>query len=109
MGSMAERKAVIGDLTDIFIALPGGFGTLDEMTEMLTWNQIGVHNKLVGILNTAGYYDNWLLWIDRAAKDGFIKKPHLQNLIVEDTVQALVERVLSATACSVGAKFFTKA
>ena len=60
--TMAKRKEIVDHFSDIFLTLPGGFGTLDEMTEMLTWNQIGMNNKFVGILNTAGFYDEWWKW-----------------------------------------------
>lgn len=106
---MAERKEVFDRLADVFVALPGGFGTLDEMTEMLTWNQIGVHSKLLGVLNTAGFYDGWLLWIGRALQDGFIKQAHLDNMIVETTAEALVEKLLSRKASILGSNLFTRA
>lgn len=78
------RKSRMIELADAFIALPGGYGTLDELFEVLTWSQIGVHRKPMAFLNTNGYFDLLLAWINRAYTDGFIYQEHLQ-LFVSDT------------------------
>ena len=79
--SMHERKAMMAELSDAFIAMPGGFGTLEEMMETITWGQLGIHQKPVGLLNVAGYYDPLLAMIDRAIEEGFIL-PRYRNLFV---------------------------
>ena len=76
------RKSRMSELSDAFIALPGGYGTLDELFEALTWTQIGVHRKPVGLLNTSGYFDLLLAWIERAKQDRFIFPEHLHLFTV---------------------------
>ena len=70
---MHERKALMYERSDAFIALPGGIGTLDELAEIATWGQIGLHDKPGGLLNIEGYYDGLLAWLDRAVTDGMIR------------------------------------
>lgn len=84
VSSMHERKALMADLADGFIALPGGFGTLDEFCEILTWAQLGLHRKPCGLLNVAGYYDSFLAFLDTATRDGFIQ-PRYRALVLDDT------------------------
>jgi uncharacterized protein (TIGR00730 family) len=81
VNTMHERKAMMADLSDAFIAMPGGFGTFEELMEIITWGQLGIHQKPIGVLNVAGYYDPLLAMIDRAVEEGFIL-PHYRNLIV---------------------------
>jgi uncharacterized protein (TIGR00730 family) len=81
VNTMHERKAMMAELSDAFIAMPGGFGTLEEMMETITWGQLGIHQKPVGLLNVAGYYDSLLAMIDRAIEEGFII-PRYRNLFV---------------------------
>lgn len=89
------RKARMSAEADAFIALPGGYGTLDELFETLTWAQIGLHQKPVGLLNTRGYYDPLLHMIDRALRDGFIYAEH-QVLLVSDAQPAgLLQKLLN--------------
>ena len=73
VGSMHERKARIAELADAFIALPGGYGTLDEMLEAVTWAQLGIHSKPCLLINTAGYWDGLVDFLDGAVKAGFVK------------------------------------
>lgn len=80
--SMHTRKAKMFELSDAFIALPGGVGTLEELTEVLTWAQLEFHQKPIGLLNINGYYDALLAFFDQAVSAGFIKLQHLQLLIV---------------------------
>jgi uncharacterized protein (TIGR00730 family) len=81
VNTMHERKAMMAELSDAFVAMPGGFGTLEEMMETITWGQLGIHRKPVGLLNVAGYYDPLLAMIDRAIEEGFIL-PRYRNLFV---------------------------
>jgi hypothetical protein len=81
VNTMHERKAMMAELSDAFIAMPGGFGTFEEVMETITWGQLGIHRKPVGLLNIAGYYDPMLAMIDRAVQEGFIL-PRYRNLFV---------------------------
>lgn len=78
--TMHERKAMMADLADAFVALPGGFGTWDEFCEIVTWAQIGMHTKPMALLNVAGYYDSLLSLAAHAAEEGFVRAQH-RNLI----------------------------
>jgi uncharacterized protein (TIGR00730 family) len=80
--TMHERKALMADLSDAFIALPGGFGTLDELFEIVTWSQIGLHRKPIGLLNAEGYFDGLLQFRARAVKDGFIAAATAEAIVV---------------------------
>lgn len=82
--TMHERKALMSDLSDAFIALPGGFGTLDEFFEILTWSQLGFHRKPCGLLNIAGYYDGLLKMLDHAVAEGFLR-PENRKLVIDDS------------------------
>lgn len=93
--SMSERKAVMADIADGFIALPGGYGTLDELIEMITWTQLGLHQKPCGLLNTCGYYDGLITFIDHNVAERFVQPEHRSMLLVEDDAKALVERLRS--------------
>lgn len=87
------RKSRMSELSDGFIALPGGYGTLDELFEALTWTQIGVHRKPVGLLNTSGYFDLLLAWIERAKQDRFIFPEHLQLFTVSADPDTLLAQL----------------
>jgi len=89
------RKARMNELADAFITLPGGYGTMDEMFEVLTWSQIGRHRKPSAFLNTAGYFDLLFAWIQRAYKDHFIYEEHLE-LFMEDAEPARLLEKLAA-------------
>ena len=88
---MHERKALIEGMCDAAIALPGGFGTLDELFEMLTWGQLGLHDKPVGILNTNGFYDQILAAVDRMVAEGFLKDLNRDMLLVSEQIEDLFE------------------
>jgi uncharacterized protein (TIGR00730 family) len=92
---MHERKALMYDLSDGFAALPGGIGTLDELFEIYTWGQLGYHGKPVGILNTAGYYDNLLVFLDNMTKEKFLRPEHRQNLLVGKDPEILLEKMMT--------------
>jgi uncharacterized protein (TIGR00730 family) len=81
VGSMHERKALMADLSDGFIALPGGFGTFDELFEITTWAQLGLHTKPIGLLNVAGYFTPLLTMVDHAVTEGFIPPNHARILL----------------------------
>jgi len=91
---MHERKAVMAELADAFIALPGGFGTFEEFCEAITWTQLGLHRKRCGLLNAAGFYDPLLALFDRAVADGFLKAAN-RSLVADDTDPAALLDKLS--------------
>jgi len=93
VGSMHERKALMAEISDAFIALPGGFGTLDEIFEVMTWNQLELINKPTALLNVNGYFDHLLKFIGHAVDERFVRKEHQQNLIVEEDEVKLIERL----------------
>lgn len=94
VGSMHERKAVMAQLADAFLALPGGFGTADEWFEMLTWTQLQIQAKPIGILNTLGFFDPLLAWIDRAIADGFIQPKYRDLFVVASEAEVVLDRLL---------------
>jgi len=79
--TMHQRKALMADLADAFVALPGGFGTADELFEILTWFQLALHNKPIGLVNVAGFFDPLLAWLDHAVREGFLRPKHRQLLL----------------------------
>jgi uncharacterized protein (TIGR00730 family) len=91
-GSMHERKARMADLAHGFIALPGGFGTYDELCEIITWGQLGYHRKPIGLMNVAGFYDGLLAFFDQAVTAGFIKPQHRAMLIVSDNADSILDQ-----------------
>jgi uncharacterized protein (TIGR00730 family) len=93
VGSMHERKALMTDLADAFIALPGGFGTLDELFEATTWRQLGIHRKPIGVLDVDGYFGPLRTFIERAVEEGFIKPEHAALLAFEANVATLLDRL----------------
>jgi uncharacterized protein (TIGR00730 family) len=92
VGSMHERKALMSDLSEAFIALPGGTGTLEEFFEVLTWAQLGEHKKPCGLLNVAGYYDPLLTVFDRMVEAGFLSESNRAILLVEGDPGRLLQR-----------------
>ena len=93
--SMHERKALMAELADGFIALPGGIGTLEEFFEIWTWAQLGMHQKPCGLLNAAGYYDPLLTFLDRTVDEKFVRPVHRQMVMVEREAPALLDRFLA--------------
>ena len=91
--SMHERKALMADLSDAFIALPGGFGTYEEFCEILTWAQLGLHRKPFGLLNVAGFYNPLLALFDHAVSEEFIRPAHRSWVLVDDDVTRLLEKL----------------
>lgn len=88
--SMHERKALMADLSDAFVALPGGWGTLEELFETVTWAQLGLHQKPCGLLNVSGYFDGLLSFVDHAVREGFLHPSHAQALLVADSPATLL-------------------
>jgi uncharacterized protein (TIGR00730 family) len=94
--SMHERKALMADLADAFVLLPGGFGSWEEFCEVVTWSQLGMHQKPCGVLNVAGYYNPLLSQASHAVAEGFLGPSHQEMLIVGDSVEDLVARLGTA-------------
>lgn len=92
--SMHERKMLMAELADGFIALPGGIGTLEELFEIWTWAQLGFHDKPCGVLNIEGYYDSLIRFLDHVQDEQFVKPHHRAMLIVENEAEALLDRYL---------------
>jgi len=95
--SMHERKTLMAELSDGFIALPGGIGTLEELFEIWTWAQLGFHHKPCGLLNVEGYFDALAAFLDHTVAERFVKKTQRAMLIVESTPEALLERFRTYT------------
>src|SRR5215470_7896177 len=93
VSGMHARKARMAELADAFIALPGGYGTFEELFEVITWAQLGIHAKPVGLLNTAGYYDPLARLIEHAIETGFIRPEHRDLIVVEERPAALLDRL----------------
>lgn len=89
--SMHTRKALIGEKADAFIALPGGFGTLEELFEVLAWRTLGIHTKPIVLLNTNGFYDKLLVFLDHCVAEGMLKMKNRQLLLVAKTVEDALE------------------
>ncbi len=94
--SMHDRKALMAGLSDAFLALPGGYGTLDELFEILTWSQLKFHQ--IGLLNVAGFFDPLLAWIERAIADDFVKEKNRALLIVDEDVDQMLDRLFPPLA-----------
>lgn len=90
---MHQRKQMFTDLSDGFVTIPGGTGTMDELWEALSWAQLGYHADPVGLLNTAGYYDHLIAFWDKMGKVGFLRPQHRDLLIVADTLDLLLDRM----------------
>jgi uncharacterized protein (TIGR00730 family) len=91
--TMHQRKAMMNELADAFIALPGGFGTLEEFFEILTWSQLGIHGKPSGLLNVSGYYDHLLAMLDHAVAERFLRPAYRELVIADADAQALMQRL----------------
>lgn len=95
--SMHERKALMAELSDAFIAMPGGFGTLEEFFEITTWTQLGFHKKACGLLNVDGFYDGLLAFLDQATEEKFVRPDHRAIVLAETDPAALIERLSAYT------------
>jgi uncharacterized protein (TIGR00730 family) len=106
--SMHERKALMADLSDGFIALPGGIGTLEELFEIWTWAQLGHHSKPCALLNTEGFYDGLATFLDTVVDEGFLKKLHRTMLITERSPEDLLVAMKSYAAPPAGGKWIDR-
>lgn len=93
VGSMHERKALMSDLSDGFIALPGGYGTLEEFCEVVTWSQLGIQSKPCGLLNVESYYDPLLELFDRAVREGFLRRENRQLVLDDKDPDVLLRKI----------------
>ena len=96
--TMHERKTIMSDLSDGFIALPGGLGTLEEILEMLTWAQLGIHRKPCGLLNVADYFNGLLTFLDHSVKEHFIEPVNRSMLLVDNDPDSLLSKFMSYKA-----------
>ena len=94
VSSMHERKALMADLSDAFVALPGGMGTLDEFCEVVTWAQLGLHDKPCGLLDVGGYFAPFVAFLDHAVEAGFVRREHRQMISVEADPERMLARLL---------------
>ncbi|KAM0932218.1 putative LOG family protein [Dioscorea sansibarensis] len=99
VADMHQRKAEMARHSDAFIALPGGYGTLEELLEVITWAQLGIHNKPVGLLNVDGYYNSLLSFIDQAVEEGFIKPTARHIIVSASNAKELVEKLEKYSPC----------
>jgi uncharacterized protein (TIGR00730 family) len=97
VASMHQRKSQMADMSDGFIALPGGIGTLEGFFEILTWGQLGIHSKPCGVLNVAGYFDDLTSFLDHAVKEGFLAEQHRATIMVEADPRRLLDRMAAYT------------
>lgn len=93
VANMHERKLKMQELSDAFIALPGGFGTLEELFEIITWSQLGLHHKPIGLLNTRGFYDNLIGLLEEMVRKGFLKIENYELLLVDTDIDSLLEKM----------------
>ena len=95
--TMHERKAKMADLSDAFIALPGGFGTMEEFCEIVTWSQLGIQQKPCGLLNIEGYWDHFLAMLDHSVDEQFVKPENNQLILVAKNPETMLERLMEWT------------
>jgi len=98
VADMHERKMTMAGLADAFVALPGGWGTIEELTEMLTWLQLGIHAKPIGVLNDEGYFDGFIRFAQTMVDEGFVRAEHRDLFRVEADPIALLDRLAAPTA-----------
>ncbi len=100
--SMHERKALMADLSDGFIAMPGGFGTFEEFCEVITWSQLGIHTKPCGLLNIEGYYDPLLKLFDHAVREGFLREENRELVLADRDPEELLVKMAKFRAPTIG-------
>ncbi len=98
VASMHARKTMMAALSDGFIAMPGGYGTLEEIVEIITWGQLRFHDKPCGLLNVSGYFDHLLAWLDHASAEGFLRRENRDMLLVDSSPAGLVRQFERYTA-----------
>jgi uncharacterized protein (TIGR00730 family) len=109
VGSMHERKALMAELSDGFVALPGGLGTVEELFEVYTWSQLGLHLKPCALLDVEGYYEGIATWLDHAVAERFLREDHRDMLIVERDPRTLIERLRRFEPAAVVPKWIDRA
>ena len=108
VGSMHERKALMADLSDAFVALPGGLGTVEELFEVYTWSQLGLHLKPCALLDVEGYYEGIATFLSHAVQERFVRADHREMLIVEQEPRLLVERLRAFEPAAVVPKWIDR-
>lgn len=91
--TMHERKAKMNELSDAIIALPGGFGTMEELFEMMTWGQLALHHKPIGLFNINGFYDSMLIFVNKMIENGFVKDEYRQLYVVDSNIESLLDKL----------------
>lgn len=107
--TMHERKQKMAEISDGFLVIPGGFGTLDEFFEILTWKQLRLHKKPIGLLNVDGYYNFVIAHINKMVDDGFLKKENVDLVFIEENWEVLLEKMSSQPTVEADAKWLDKA
>jgi uncharacterized protein (TIGR00730 family) len=97
VSTMHQRKALMSELSDVFVMLPGGFGTLEEFMESVTWSQLGIHDKRCGLLNVDGFFDDFLRFLTHAGEQGFIKARQLDMLVVANDAAGLLDGLAASS------------
>ena len=105
VGTMHERKALMAELSDAFVAMPGGFGTFDELFEVLTWAQIGLHGKPIGLLDINGFFQPMIRFVDHMIAEGFVAEEHTKLFVVRPTAPLLLEALRAFTPPVLGVKW----
>lgn len=105
VGTMHERKAMMANLSDAFISLPGGLGTYEELFEAACWSQIGIHTKPIGLLNVRGFFNPLVEMLKHTVREGFMREENLDLLVVESDPERLIERLLKYTPVDQGQKW----
>lgn len=108
VGTMHQRKALMNELSDAFIAMPGGYGTLEEFFEILTWSQLGIHGKPSGLLNVAGYYNSLLAMLDHAVTEEFLRAPFRELVIADTDADSLLQRLAAFVPVQTGKRVNAK-
>lgn len=106
--TMHERKQKMVEVSDGFLIIPGGFGTLDEFFEILTWKQLRLHKKPIGVLNVDGYYNFLIAHINKMVEDGFLKEENLPLVLIEENWETLLEKMSSLPVVEADAKWISK-
>jgi len=96
VASMHERKALMAELSDAFVALPGGYGTLDELFEVVTWSQLGIHRKPIVLMDTAGYFGPLIGMLDHGVDEGFLRREHRALIVTASSPEEVVDRLQTA-------------
>lgn len=107
VAGMHQRKQMMADMADGFLALPGGIGTLEELCEIITWLQLGIHDKPVGLLNTAGFYDPFLAFVAHMRDQKFLRPQHQAQMLVETSIETVLDR-MSAFRCETSDKWIDR-